>query len=60
MSDIKCPHCGFENDTTDWIEYFTHDGDDFVIECRSCKNDFDVVANLSVSYKVLNSEAQDD
>lgn len=60
MSDIKCPHCGFAHDTTDWIEYVAHDGDEFVIECRSCKNDFDVVANISVSYEVLNSEVQSD
>lgn len=60
MSDVKCPHCGFEHDTTDWIEYFSHDGDDFVIECRSCKDDFEVVASISVSYEVSDSEADND
>lgn len=48
--DFNCPHCGYGHDTTDWYEFWAGDGDEMVIECRNCREDFEVVARIEVSY----------
>lgn len=51
MSSLfDCPSCGHKHDTTDWIEFFNHDGDTFEFECHQCEEEFSVVPRVEVSY----------
>jgi|GEM_PF-1928989 len=50
MSDTKCPHCEKEIDTTDWIECWSHDGDDWNEECPHCEEFFNVCARIEIIY----------
>ena len=59
MSEIKCPHCQTEQDTTDWLEYGGEDGVCFEHECVKCEEIFEVVTSIEVSYRVL-TEVLDD
>ena len=47
---FNCPHCGHQHDTTDWVELWSRDGDDFDIECHNCEEDFNVEPRIEVSY----------
>lgn len=52
--DVECPHCGVENDSTDFTEHWKHDGDTFSVLCAECGEPFNLVASVSVDYFVEN------
>lgn len=45
---IKCPYCGYVN--YDSWEYCLDDDREEEIECPNCEEDFNVVANFSITY----------
>jgi|26BtaG_2_1085354.scaffolds.fasta_scaffold22105_3 RNA polymerase subunit RPABC4/transcription elongation factor Spt4 len=52
MTDtINCPNCGYENDTTDWIECWNGDSDCWDEECPNCEKNFEVTVSIEVIYR---------
>ena len=53
MSDFKCNLCDSVQDTTDWVENFMNDGDEFEVVCSNCHEDIQVSVSIEVSYDNL-------
>lgn len=53
MNDFKCNACGEVQDTTDWIENCSRDGDEFEVECQDCEEVIEVRMVVEVSYENL-------
>lgn len=53
MSDFVCNSCDAVQDTTDWIELGSHDGDEFEVECQNCEVMIEVMMAINVSYENL-------
>lgn len=53
MSDLfECPHCGHQNDTTDWADDGMHDFKTWDEECPSCEEVFEVVAMIEIRFEL--------
>ena len=55
MSDIKCPHCGYERDAD--VDDYGADGEVFKDHCHECKKPFNVTVWVSTTWE---TECQDE
>lgn len=58
--DVSCPYCQSNQDTVDWTEGWSNDGDEFIEECGSCGKSFEVTVNLSLNYDVEKINKEED